>query len=219
MRAGKGDWAIINTEGSVMPALVPTDHKAKITWLGRVEKGGEGIRSVPLDRVEASYAGVSGEVHGGLTRPSCVRVTTQFPEGTEIRNVRQFSILSAEEIAATAAEMGLDGLAPEWLGASMVIEGIDDFSHVPPSSRLMNAAGTSLVIDMQNRPCIFPAKEVEKEKAGFGKHYKPAAKGRRGVTAWVEREGPLAVGDELVLHVPDQRAWVHHAACLTGEMF
>lgn len=200
-----------------MPALLPTGFTATITWLGRVEKGGEGIRSVPLTSMQASYAGVDGEVHSGLTRPSCVRTATQFPEGTEIRNARQFSILSVEEMAATAAEMGLETLEPEWVGASMIIEGIDDFTHVPPSSRLMNAAGTSLVIDMHNRPCLWPGKEVEKEQKGFGKLYKPAAKGRRGVTAWVEREGPLKVGDKLVLHVPDQRVWTHLDGCLTGK--
>jgi len=37
-----------------------------------------------------------------------------------------------------------------------------------------------------------------------------AAKGRRGVTAWVEREGRLAVGDALRLHIPDQPAWSGH---------
>lgn len=202
-----------------MPALVPTQHIATVTWLGRVGADAEGVRSAPLNgTVELSYAGIEGEVHGGLTRPSCVRTVTQWPEGTEIRNVRQLSILSAEEMAATAAEMGLERLEPEWVGASMIIEGIDDFSHVPPAARLMNDAGTSLVIDMQNRPCHFPGQEVEKDRPGHGKAYKTAAKGRRGVTAWVEREGPIAVGDRLVLHVPDQRAWAHHAACLTGKL-
>ena len=202
-----------------MPALVPTHHIATVTWLGRVGADAEGVRSAPLDgEVPLSYAGIEGEVHAGLTRPSCVRTVTQWPEGTEIRNVRQLSILSAEEMTATAAEMGLERLEPEWVGASMIIEGIDDFSHVPPGARLMNDVGTSLVIDMQNRPCHFPGQEVEKDRPDHGKSYKTAAKGRRGVTAWVEREGPIAVGDRLVLHVPDQRAWAHHAACLTGKL-
>ena len=192
-----------------MPALLPTEFTARITWLGRVERGGEGIRSVPLEMVEATFAGVEGEVHGGLTRAACVRVRDQHPEGTEIRNVRQFSVVSAEEMAVIASEIGVDVLEPAWLGASLVIAGIPDFSHVPPSSRLQSAAGTTLVIDMQNRPCIYPAKEIDKDKPGYGKAFKPAATGRRGVTAWVEREGPLHVGDELRLHVPDQRAWVH----------
>lgn len=202
-----------------MPALIPTEFKATIMWLGRVEAGGEGIRSVPLDAAHASYAGIEGERHAGLTRPSCVRVASQFPKGTEIRNTRQLSILSAEEMAATAAEMGLGRLEPEWVGASMIIKGIEDFTHVPPSSRLMSEAGTSLVIDMHNRPCIYPGKEVEKDRAGFGKLYKPAARGRRGVTAWVEREGPLRVGEILTLHVPDQRAWVHLEKCLSGAWY
>ena len=202
-----------------MPALIPTNHTAKITWLGKVGPDAEGVRSAAVGgSVHASYEGVEGEVHAGLTRPSCVRTVTQFPEGTEIRNVRQFSILSAEEMAATAEAMGLDALNPEWVGASMVIEGIDDFTHVPPSSRLMNAAGTSLVIDMHNRPCHYPGMEVEKDKPGYGKAYRNSAKGRRGVTAWVEREGPLNVGDELTLHVPDQRIWSHLESCLTGKM-
>lgn len=200
-----------------MPALLPTEFSARIVWLGRVTKGRDDIRSEPLQEVVATYSGVEGEAHAGLTRASCVRVASQFPEGTEIRNVRQFSIVSAEEMAEIATEIGLDALEPEWLGASMVIEGIDDFTHVPPSSRLQNEAGTELVIDMHNRPCIWPGKEIEKDQPGLGKKFKPAAKGRRGVTAWVEHEGPLAVGDTLRLHVPDQRVWSHLDGVLTGK--
>lgn len=200
-----------------MPALLPTNFTAKIVWLGRVTEGRDDIRSEEMQNVVATYAGIEGEVHAGLTRPSCVRVTSQFPEGTEIRNVRQLSIISVEEMAEIAAEVGLDSLKPEWLGASMVIKGIDDFTHVPPSSRLQNDAGTELVIDMHNRPCVWPGKEMEKDHPGFGKLFKPAAKGRRGVTAWVEREGALAVGDILRLHVPDQRAWKHVDDVLTGK--
>ena len=62
---------------------------------------------------------------------------------------------------------------------------------------------------MENRPCNFPAREIEKDEPGHGKAFKAAAKGRRGVTAWVEREGRLSIGDTLRLHVPDQRPWAH----------
>lgn len=190
-----------------MPALIPTDITGRITWLGRVADQSASIRSVPLEEMALTFAGLEGEIHAGRTRPSCSRVTAQHPEGTEIANVRQLSILCAEEMAKTAAAMGLSSLAPEWLGASIVVSGIPDFSHVPPSSRLQAQSGTTLVIDMQNRPCQFPAKEIEKEYPGHGKGYKPAAEGKRGVTAWVEREGPLRLGDRVRLHVPDQRAW------------
>jgi len=190
-----------------MPALIPTDHYATVTWLGQVSGQAIDIRSSPITSSEVSFAGIEGDVHSGLTRPSCVRVTSQHPEGTEIANARQFSILSAEELADIAAESGLKELRPEWLGATLVLSGIPDFTHVPPSSRLQNEAGTTLVVDMLNRPCLYPAKEIEKDMPGFGKAFKPAADGRRGVTAWVERPGTLSVGDKMRLHIPDQRAW------------
>lgn len=192
-----------------MPALKPTSISAKITWLGVVPGREVSLRSEPRDSVDVTLDGFDGESHGGATRPACVRVKTQYAKGTEIRNVRQLSILSAEELAATAAEMGLTAIDPIYVGASMVIEGIPDFSHVPPSSRLMSSTGVGITIDMENRPCQLPAREIEADAAGFGKRYKAAATGRRGVTAWVEHGGRLELGDRLVLHVPDQPLWSH----------
>ena len=63
------------------------------------------------------------------------------------------------------------------------------------------------MVDMENRPCVLPGREIEMEHEGFGAKFKPAAVGRRGVTASVEREGLLKVGDVMRLHIPDQRAW------------
>ncbi|QYX57449.1 MOSC domain-containing protein [Roseovarius sp. SCSIO 43702] len=201
-----------------MSALVRTDFTARITWLGLVPReGGRGIRSGAVERIAAHYAGPEGDRHAGETRPSCVRVKNMHAEGTDIRNVRQFSVLSAEEIRATAEEMGLATLAPEWLGATMVIEGIGDFTHVPPSSRLQAPDGATLVIDMENRPCQYPAREIEADRPGLGKAFLPASRGRRGVTAWVEREGALAVGDELRLFIPDQRPWAHLDETLSAD--
>ncbi len=195
-----------------MPALMPTHFTATIRWLGRVPVGEGPIRSVPVDSVHLTWDGMVGERHSGLTRPSCSRMLKQYPRGTEIRNVRQLSVMSAEELALIAERMGLDAIAPEWAGASMVIEGIPDFSHVPPSARLQGPGGVMLAIDMENRPCQLPAREIESEHEGFGKRFKPAAAGLRGVTAWVERPGRLAIGDELRLHVPDQPHWAHNEA-------
>ena len=199
-----------------MPALKPTPFSARITWLGRVTQEGGTLRSTPLDSVEATLDGFPGESHGGATRPACSRISTQYPRGTAIRNVRPLTILSAEELAEIAARMEIARIDPAWVGASMVIEGIPDFSHVPPSARLMAPSGAGITIDMENRPCIYPGREIEKEAAGFGKRFKPAAKGLRGVTAWMEYGGRLSVGDTLVLHVPDQPVWAHLDAARAG---
>ena len=192
-----------------MPALIPTEHQGRIAWLGRVPHrdrkavDGERVPAMALD-----FGGMVGEIHAGRTRPSCSRVAAQHVRGTEIANVRQVSVVSAEELAAIAATMGIASLDPAWLGASIVVEGLPDFSHLPPSSRLQGPDGVTLVIDMQNRPCHLPAMTIEEELgAAAGKAFKAAAKGLRGVTAWVERPGNLSIGDEMRLHVPDQRAW------------
>lgn len=193
-----------------MPALVPTDHVGTVTWLGRVARPvgpdliihGEPVPEMPL-----SFAGFIGEVHAGLTRPSCSRVLSQYPRNTEIRNARQVCAVSAEELAAIAAELGLEAVDPAWLGAGVVIAGIPDFTHVPPSSRLQGEGGATLVVDMENLPCQEPARTIEAARPGHGRAFKAAARGRRGVTAWVEREGVLRLGERVRLHVPAQRAW------------
>lgn len=192
-----------------MPALLPTDHYGTIIWLGvqRLPVENLVIRAEPLAEMPLTFAGLAGEVHAGLTRPSCSRVLAQHPRGTVIRNVRQLSVVSAEEMAAVAAELGIARFDYAWVGASVVVEGIPDFTHLPPSSRLQAEDGTTLVVDMENRPCQEPAMTIERAAPGHGKGFKVAATGRRGVTAWVEREGTLRIGARLRLHVPDQRAW------------
>lgn len=192
-----------------MPALLPTRFYGHVSWLGRVVDSEATLRAEALDTAELRFEGIDGECHGGMTRPACVRTKAQYPKGTEIRNVRQLSVLSAEELAQIAVEMGLDAIDPAWMGASLVIKGIPDFSHVPPSSRLQFPSGASITIDMENRPCIYPGREIEKDRPGFGPAFKPAAENRRGVTAWVEREGVVAVGDRVTLHIPDQPVWTH----------
>ncbi len=197
-----------------MPILKPTQYVARIKWLGRTTRQSALLWSEPVGEVFAAFSGVAGEVHAGLTAPSCSRMTSQYKQGTEIRNTRQFSVLSAEELADIAARMGLEALSPSLLGATMVLSGIPDFSHIPPGSRLQGASGATLVVNLYNGPCTFPSRAIEAAHPGFGAKFKPAAEERRGVVAWVEREGRLALGDEVRLHVPDQRPWNHLPAAL-----
>ena len=191
-----------------MPALKPTDCIGEITWLGCVpHRERPEIDGHPIPEMRLTFAGLDGEVHAGLTRPSCSRVLSQYPRNTPIRNTRQISIVSAEDLADIAQKLDLPQVDPAWLGASIVVKGIPDFTHIPPSSRLQAQTGTTLTVDMENRPCQFPAKTIEAQHQGHGTAFTAAAKGRRGVTAWVEREGALTIGDQLRLHIPDQRPW------------
>lgn len=189
-----------------MAALRPTGFSGQIVFLGRVASGA-GLASVAVDRLVLDFTGPQGEAHAGLTRPSCSRVTGQHPKGTLIANVRQLTMLSEEELAQTALAMDLPRIAPEWVGASIVLRGLPDLTHLPPSSRLQGPDGVTLVVDMENRACVLPGKVIEAIHPGAGPRYKPAAQGRRGVTLWVERPGVLTRGEVLRLHVPGQRGW------------
>ena len=197
-----------------MPVLKATELSGRVTWLGLVADRKVRLSSDPVGKVDARFEGLVGEYHSGLVRESCSRVRDQYPVGTRIRNTRQVSILSEEELTSTAVALALDVLSPEWVGANIVIAGLPDLTHLPPSSRLIFQRGASLVVDMENAPCQWPAKEIEQHRPGHGSGYKAAAKGRRGLTAWVEAEGPIHLRDAVRLHIPPQRIYSH----ATGQL-
>ena len=190
-----------------MPTLVESKHSGQVVWLGHVPGERDSLRAEAVDRLQLGFAGDPSARHEGTERPSCVRVKNLYPQGTTIRNVRQLTILSGEEMDEIAAQIGLEALDPGLVGASVVLRGIPDFTHVPPSSRLQAPSGLTLTVDMENRPCVLPGREIEAETPGHGTGFKAAAKDRRGVTAWVERPGALSLGDRLTLFIPDQRHW------------
>ena len=190
-----------------MPALVATKYEAEIIYLGHVKDRDAALTSDPVSEMELSFGGYGAEAHAGLTRPSCSRVTALYPKGTQIRNTRQVSLIAEEELSQIAEKMGIGSLRPEWLGASVMVKGIPNFTHLPPSARLQAPSGATLVVDMENRPCHLPAPVIDQHHDGAGRAFKSAAKGKRGVTAWVECEGKIAIGDRLKLFVPDQPKW------------
>jgi len=190
-----------------MPCLIQTDHRACVVWLGQSRRGAKTFVSHAAEEIILDFGGLAESRHEGANRRSCSRVGNLYPTGTEIRNVRQLTLLSQEELFAISEDMQMDVLDPGLLGASVVLSGLPDFSHIPPSSRLQGSSGVTITIDMENRTCHFPGREIDAQSPGFGNTFKSAAEGRRGVTAWVERPGSLKMGDELRLFVPDQRPW------------
>ena len=156
-----------------------TEFRGEVTWLGMVPDDGD-IQAVARDALDLGFHGVAGERHHGVTRPSCVRVKNLYEIGTEIRNVRQLTILSEEDLALIAADMAMDHVDPRHLGATIIIRGIPDFTFVPPASRLQAPDGVTLTTDIENRPCVLPGREIEKDHAGFGPKFKRAAASRLG---------------------------------------
>ena len=190
-----------------MSFLLPTKIEGEVLWLGRVLDRKETLASTQVGALSLDFEGISGEHHGGLTRRSCSRVKRQYPMGTEIRNTRQVSLVSREELAGVAESMGIPEIRPEWLGANIALSGIPQLTQVPPSSRLIFEGGCSLVVDTENTPCRHPAALLEGLFPGAGLSFPQHARGRRGLVAWVERPGRIEPGEYLRLHVPQWRGY------------
>lgn len=183
-------------EGRVDELLLRPDRKA-------------GFVKAPIDALQLSFSGVDGDCHTGLTRKSDSRTIPVYPRNIDIRNVRQATIVSAEELAEVAARLGLPALPASWLGANMTISGIPDLTLLPPSSRLQFPSGATLVVDMENMPCRQVADVVSETHPKEGPSFVKAATNKRGVTAWVEREGNVHVGDTVTIWIPPQRIYAH----------
>ncbi|MBX8785530.1 molybdenum cofactor sulfurase, partial [Ochrobactrum sp. GRS2] len=67
-----------------------------------------------------------------------------YQRGTVIRNDRELSLISLEELEKIAAAMGLDAIRPEWIGANIVVEGIADFTLLPAGMVLFFDSGLTL---------------------------------------------------------------------------
>ena len=187
-----------------MAILKPTALSARIDQVLVNQEGTTG----DVERVRARFAGLEGDAYASLTRPACVRTKRQYQPGTEIRNVRQITIVSAEELALIGEAMDLpEPVQPAWMRANLVVSGLPDFTQVPPSTRLIIDGGASLVVDMENEACSFPGKQIDQHFPDRGKLFVKAAWGRRGVTAWVEREGDIWKGAAFTLHMPPQRLY------------
>ena len=191
-----------------MSIFTQTGYHGRLIWIGNVTDRQATIKSYPVQSGKLDFGGLVGDSHYGTTRPACVRVEDLYPENTPIRNVRQISVVSREELDLIAKDMGIEKVEPELVGANLVLEGIPDFTLLPPSSRLQFPSGATITVDMVNLPCNFPAREIEKVFPGKGKYFKASAVERRGITAWVEREGDISVGDDIKCFVPTQRPWM-----------
>ena len=172
-------------------------NPARNTGLEKSQTGGLTLR----------FDGIEGDCHSGLTRPADVRTIRQYPRDTPIRNVRQLTLLSVEELSQIAQIMAIPEVKPEWVGANMVTSGIADLTLLPPSSRMQFPSGATIVVDMENEPCRYPAEIIANHNPGQKVGFVKAAKHKRGITAWVEREGLVRLGDHITIWIPPQRLY------------
>ena len=168
-----------------------------------------GLEKQPVPEAFFRFSGMDGDCHGGLTRASDSRMLKQYKRGTEVRNARQVSILSREELAEVAARMAIPALKPEWVGANMLVSGIPDLTLLPPGTRLQFPSGAMLAVDAENHPCRYPAEIIARHHPETAMGFVKAAMHKRGVVGWVEAEGLIRRGDRITVWIPPRRIYAH----------
>ncbi|MCP3144279.1 MOSC domain-containing protein [Pyxidicoccus xibeiensis] len=182
--------------GRTVRVLVCTEQKSFVTH--------------DLPEVRLSFEGIEGDRHAGLTRLSDVR-TPWFPRGTPIRNTRQLSLVSTEELAQVAHALELPRVLASWLGANLEVEGIPRLTQLPPGTRLFFPEDAVLAVEGENEPCTGPGKVIEGHHPGIPKlasRFVKAAWERRGLVAWVDRPGVIRAGDAVRVMLPKPVTYV-----------
>lgn len=159
-------------------------------------------RAVP--RLQLTFGGIEGDRHFGMTMKAGVR-QQHHPRGAELRNSRQLSIVSDEELAQVAAALAIPRLIFQWLGGNLCLQGLASLTAVAPSTRLLFPSGACLVVDCENLPCRGPGRIVQSQFAeplDLAVRFVKAAHHRRGLVAWVERPGLIEEGNAVEVIAP-----------------
>lgn len=176
---------------------------------------GDGFVSKDVDALVLSYGGVKGDRHEGITRPSNAR-EPWYPRGTEMRNEQQVSILSVEELDEIASALSIDKIDAGWIGANLVFEGIPNLTLLPSRTLLMFEGGVTLRVDGYRGPCRHSGGSIAKHVGIEAEDHKNTqlafdfvkeAYMKRGLVAWVEREGEIKPGESFTARVWEQ--WIY----------
>ncbi|WP_246161289.1 MOSC domain-containing protein [Segnochrobactrum spirostomi] len=165
----------------------------------------------PVEFLDLGLEGVAGDRHHGFVRASSSR-EPWHPRGTSVRNDRQLSLLSVEDLAEISRRLNVADTAAGWIGGNIVFEGIPRLSWLPRGTRLFFSSGAVVYVEDQNGPCRIAGRAIVRRipdrpdiELGFPKE----AKGLRGVVASVERAGQVKPGDVVKVMVPEQ--WIYPA--------
>jgi hypothetical protein len=184
-------------------------------FLGKILKGkvaslhlgdSEGLGKNARDSLMAEIGGFVGDRHAGPSRGTYEG--EWGPKGTIRRNERQWSAVSIEELSTISERLDLsEPLTPDFVGANLCIEGIDELSLLPKGTKLLFPSGAVLLVEEYNPPCAdMGALIVESFSSNSGEPLtaqswlRPAA-GRRGVVGVIDLPGEINSGDEVEVWV------------------
>lgn len=165
-----------------------------------VMEPGKSPISTLRDQLRLIPEGIEGDTHAGITMTS---------GSEEIRNTRQVSLVSVDDLEDIAQAMDLPSIEAGWIGANLLIDGIPDLSKLPSGVRLLFDRGAVLVVSEENTPCTSAGRAVQErypDKPKLSTLFPKAALGKRGLLAWVEHPGEIQIGDKVSAQLPSETA-------------
>jgi MOSC domain-containing protein YiiM len=169
-------------------------------YLGSSEKD---VDKSNCQSLNAQLSGFVGDRHGFFERETWEGDDKQ-PEGTIRRNERQWSAVSAEELAGITKDMDLaEPLQAGTLGANLCFSGIPHFSHLPKGTVLRFPSGAELMVEEYNPPCLDMGEKIasmhtsNKGQKIANVAFSSAAKYSRGLVGVIEVPGMIISGDTV----------------------
>ena len=164
--------------------------------------------------ITAELDGFVGDRHKSYTRGTWAGDKQQ--KGTTRRNERQWSAVSAEELADIERAMHLkESLSAGRLGANLCLQGIPDLSRLPKGTLLKFPSGAELVVEEYNSPCHDMGKQLASSyTTNSGRPlsttaFSKAAKLHRGVVGVIDVAGVISAGDPVSVVLYESPSWLN----------
>jgi len=163
--------------------------------------------------IQVELDGIVGDRHRSYVRKTWAG--DKQPLGTVRRNERQWSAVSAEELAEIRAELDLlEPVTAESLGANLCISGIGELSRLPKGSYLTFPSGCTLMVEEYNPPCKDMSElQAQRHATNTGAPlsataFSKASKLTRGIVGVIEAAGVISAGDNVVVTVYETPSWL-----------
>ena len=108
--------------------------------------------------LDMQMEGINGDRHAGMLRKADGR-DKGIIRGTMIRNRRQWSAVSVEELDQIALSLKLENLHSMLLAPNFVVSGIPNFTQLPKGT-LLKFPEVTLFVEAENDPCTKSGKAL-----------------------------------------------------------
>jgi hypothetical protein len=164
-----------------------------------------------VSNLELGFGGIAGDRHEGHTRRSGGR-EPWYPRGTEMRNERQLSLLSPDDLKEIASGLDVTEVRADWMGGNILLSDFPQFTLLPPRTYLFFEGGVTIRIDGLNVPCRSSGRSIAShypERENLDLAFVRVAKRLRGLVGFVEKPGVIKVGEVVEARIPEQ--WIYSA--------